>query len=115
MTIKSSALTTVSFFKNPFLLFGGGVVLLIGAAILLAPQINRGFQANAAAISGALQAWELCDLHKGRVFLFGTKPKHYVQYGVTCGFASPDGVSSLMQEYQNPSQSGVRFTADNNR
>ena len=96
MTIqKSSALTTVSFFKNPFLLFGGGVVLIGAGIIFLAPQINRGFQANAAAISGALQAWELCHLHGGKQMFF-TLPKNYLQYGgVTCGFQNREGVLSL--------------------
>ena len=74
---------------------------LVAAAILLAPQINRGVQAFAAqpAIQ-LLSAVELCHLHGGRL-LFATKPQNYVTNGgITCGFPTRMGVQSLLNEYE---------------
>jgi hypothetical protein len=115
-TQQSSALlaTTVSFFKNPFLLLGGGVVFIGAGIILLAPQINRGFQAfsaerekNAAANGLAFRSWELCGLHGGKVMWSGRTMNSVYHNGVTCGFSGRNGVISLLKEYRG--QPGVIF------
>jgi hypothetical protein len=111
-TQKSSALlaTTVSFFKNPFLLFGGGVVLIGAGIIFLAPQIQA-FSAerekNAAANGLAFRSWELCGLHGGKVMWSGRTINSVYQNGVSCAFQTRNGVISLLKEYSG--QPGVIF------
>jgi hypothetical protein len=48
-----------------------------------------------------VQATELCHLHGGRL-LFATEPQNYLQTesGVGCGFKDPQGVLSLLGEYE---------------
>ncbi len=93
----------------------GGVVL--AGIILLAPQINRGFQAwdrelkqNAAANGLAFRSWELCGLHNGRVVLSGRTVNSVRHNGVTCGFSNRDGVVSLLKEYRG--EPGVIFSTE---
>ena len=112
MTNQSSTVSNLSFFQKHRLILSG--VVFIGAVALVAPQINRGFQAfsaeqekNAAANGLAFRSWELCRLHNGRVVLSGRTVNSVRHNGVTCGFSNRDGVVSLLKEYSG--EPGVIF------
>jgi hypothetical protein len=91
------------------------VVWVIGASWLLY-QVSPPFRGQVASTYIVTTTWydsvQLCHIHGGRA-TFGPSRHYVMANGVTCGLPNHDGVLSLIQEYQDPSQRGVRFTADN--
>ena len=99
--------------QHPVLL----LIWAIGASWLLY-QVSPPFRRQVASTYQVSTAWldsqQLCGLHGGRA-TFGPSRHYVMANGVTCSLRDHNGVLSLMQEYRDPSQRGVRFTAEGDR
>ena len=131
MTTKSSATSLLSnafqsVFRNtlggarvllteyPHILFLGTMSGLLAYSWQYDPEFRGILSKETAPLIRWFDSQQLCGLHGGRA-TFKTS-KHYVQAnGVTCALPNHEGVLSLMQEYWDPSQRGVRFTAEGDR
>ena len=98
--------------EYPHILFLGTMSGLLAYSWQYDPEFRGILSKETAPLIQWFDSQQLCGLHGGRA-TFGPSRHYVMANGVTCALPNHDGVINLMQEYQDPSRRGVRFTADN--